>query len=301
MTRVRSGRTTRVRDARGAGGRAGGLGGLGGLGGVGGRSGIPGGARIGGGLLGVVLLVALVVLPQLVGSSGSTSTPVADSGETVCDSEIEAIVCGAVDDVSEFWEQQYSVTFQGAYQGTDTVFFSGSIDSACGRTPASVGPFYCPADRLVYFDLDALEGLQRELGAGGDLAAQYIVAHEYGHHIQTITGIRDASTIATQRGELSPNDLSVRLELQADCFAGTWAKSVADRGLFDQPEEIDEALNAAAAVGDDRLQADAGMSVDPETFTHGSAAQRRAWFQTGFRSGDPAACTTFDGQLAPQP
>ncbi len=258
--------------------------------------------KAGGGLIGLIVLAALVIVPQLLGSSASTSAPAAVDGvATVCDSDIEAVVCGAVDDVSEYWNQQYPVTFQGTYQDTDTVFYSGAVDTSCGRADAAVGPFYCPGDRLVYFDLDYLTRLQRALAAEGDLAAQYIVAHEYGHHIQTITGISEGAAIATQQGDGTANENSVRLELQADCFAGAWARSATDRRLLDRADEIEEALDAAAAVGDDRLRGDAGMSVDPETFTHGSAAERREWFQTGFATGDPARCTTFDGQLAPMP
>jgi uncharacterized protein len=125
------------------------------------------------------------------------------------------------------------------------------------------------------------------------------VAHEYGHHVQNVTGISDRMRQAQQESPANANELSVALELQADCFAGAWAHSVADRGLFDHPDEIEEALMAAEAVGDDRIRERAGQPVDPETFTHGTAEQRRAWFETGFETGDPEQCTTFDGSLAP--
>jgi predicted metalloprotease len=151
----------------------------------------------------------------------------------------------------------------------------------------------------VYFDLGFLEQLQAQFGATGDLAAQYIVAHEYGHHVQHVTGISDRVRQVQQRYPDAANDFSVALELQADCFAGAWASSVAERGLFDRPDEIDEALDAAEAVGDDRILESAGREVDPERFTHGSAEQRRTWFETGFTSADPEACRTFDGALAP--
>jgi predicted metalloprotease len=208
-------------------------------------------------------------------------------------------VCGAVDDVSLYWEEQYPVSFGGAFSGTDTVFFSDSVSTACGQAPAQTGPFYCPGDQLVYFDVLFLEQLQQQFGATGDLAAQYIVAHEYGHHVQNVTGISDLMRQAQSTDPGAANDLSVALELQADCFAGAWANSVADRALFDEEGEIEEALAAAEAVGDDRIMEQAGREVDPDSFTHGSAEQRRQWFETGFSSGDPEQCRTFDGALAP--
>jgi uncharacterized protein len=258
--------------------------------------------RAGGGLLGLLVLLAVVVLPQVLGGNG-TSDPagVADpAGPATCETEIEQVVCGAVDDVSLYWEAQFPRSFQGAFSGTDTVFYTGSVRTAgCGGATANVGPFYCPADQLVYIDLDFLEQLQREFGATGDLAAQYIVAHEYGHHVQNITGIEGRVREAQERFPDARNDFSVAMELQADCFAGAWASSVAERGLFDRPDEIDEALEAAEAVGDDRIMESAGQTVDPDLFTHGTAEQRRSWFERGFQSGDPEQCTAFDGSLAP--
>ena len=265
----------------------------------------------GGGLLGLLVVLAIVVLPQMLDGgtvadqrfndpsnqpfSNAGNAGDAGDGFVQCETELEQIVCGAVDDVSEYWEVQYPQTFQGRFPGTETVFFSGVVDTGCGQAPAEVGPFYCPADQLVYFDLSFLEQLQREFGAGGDLAAQYIVAHEYGHHVQNVTGISDRARSAGPPG----NEASVALELQADCFAGAWASSLRERDLFSKPGEIAEALVAAEAVGDDRIQERAGRSVNPENFTHGTAEQRRSWFERGFRTGDPASCATFGGSLAP--
>lgn len=294
VTKIRSSSTGRVRDVRGAGGGIS-------LGGRGGGLGLPIGA--GGGVIGLLVLLAVVVLPQLTGGGGGTSpaapSPRAGGGAVACESELEQIVCGAVDDVHEYWERQYPLTFEGQYPGTDTVFFSGGVQTGCGRASASIGPFYCPADQLVYFDLDVLDQLQREFGAMGDLAAQYIVAHEYGHHVQNVTGIMDITRDRQARNPDRANELGVALELQADCFAGAWASSVAERGLFDEPGEIDEALRAAEAVGDDRIQARSGGEVDPDSFTHGSAEQRRSWFELGFQTGDPGQCRTFGESLAP--
>jgi uncharacterized protein len=250
----------------------------------------------------LIILAAIVILPQVLGSGGGTTVDPAvgePSGPTVCVSEIEQVVCGAVDDVSLYWERQFPESFQGAFPGTDTVFFSGVTQTGCGRASAETGPFYCPADQLVYFDLDFLQELQRRFGATGDLAAQYIVAHEYGHHVQNVTGINGRVRQLQQQSPQAANDFSVALELQADCFAGAWAASVAERGLFDAPGEIEEALSAAEAVGDDRIMEAAGQDVDPESFTHGTAEQRRTWFETGFTTGDPEQCRTFDGALAP--
>ncbi len=265
------------------------------------RVGLP--VTAGGGVLGLLLVAAVILLPQLLGGSGdSTSTGLSTSSAgapAVCETELEQVVCGAVDDVTLYWEAQYPRSFAGAFPGTDTVLFSGATDTGCGRASASVGPFYCPVDQLVYFDLSALADLQARFGATGDLAAQYIVAHEYGHHVQHVTGIGDRVRAAQQRFPSSVNELSVAQELQADCFAGAWARSVSDRGLLDSPDEIVEAQQAAAAVGDDRIMEASGMTVDPERFTHGSARQREFWFVAGFDTGDPEACITFDGSLAP--
>jgi predicted metalloprotease len=261
----------------------------------------------GGGLIGLLVLAAVFILPQVIGGGGTSDLVGGGAddggggggGPVACETELEQVVCGAVDDVSLYWEQQYPTSFQGAFPGTDTVFFSGATTTGCGRASSQTGPFYCPADQLVYFDLDFLEQLQSRFGATGDLAAQYIVAHEYGHHIQNVTGISDRARQLQQQYPDAANDVSVALELQADCFAGAWASSVAERGLFDRPDEVQEALNAAEAVGDDRIMESAGQEVDPESFTHGSAEQRRTWFETGFASGDPETCRTFDGALAP--
>lgn len=307
MTKIRSSRTGRVRDQRGAsGGGAMGIPGLGGaFGRGGGGMGLP--MKAGGGLIGMIVLLAVVLLPQLLSGGGnSPSTPLSGSNgdagsgrQAKCTTELEQVLCGAVDDVSLYWEEQYPRSFQGAFSGTDTVFFSGQVQTGCGSASAQTGPFYCPADQLVYFDLDFLVQLQDQFAATGDLAAQYIVAHEYGHHVQNITGISDLMRNAQQQVPSEANALSVSLELQADCFAGAWASTVAQRGLLDREGEIEEALDAAAAVGDDRILESAGQEVNPETFTHGSAEERRAWFDTGFTTGDPEQCVTFDGALAP--
>lgn len=259
--------------------------------------------KAGGGVVGLLVVLAIVFLPQLLAGSdpsGSASLANPASGaDTVCETEIEQVVCGAVDDVSLYWEDQYPQSFQGAFPGTDTVLFSQQVDTGCGDATAQTGPFYCPADQLVYFDLDFLEQLQAEFSATGDLAAQYIVAHEYGHHVQNVTGISGRVRQAEQQSPGAANEFSIALELQADCFAGAWAASAAAREQFDRPDEITEALGAAEAVGDDRIMAQSGRVVDPDLFTHGTAEQRRSWFERGYRSGDPEQCTTFAGALAP--
>ena len=296
-----------MRDRRGSGGGSGlSIPGLGG----GGGAGIPMGLGAGGGIIGLIIIAAVIFLPQILG--GGSGTPqfggvqqdvlgdATDSGEPVaCETEIEQIVCGAVDDVVGYWDEQYPVSFQGQFPATDTVFFSGATNTGCGRASAQMGPFYCPADQLVYFDLDFLEQLQAQFGATGDLAAQYIVAHEYGHHIQNVTGINGRVSQIQQQFPNSANDMSVALELQADCFAGAWAASAAARGQLDNAAEINEALNAAEAVGDDRIMESAGQEVNPESFTHGTSEQRRTWFERGFTTGDPEQCRTFDNALAP--
>jgi uncharacterized protein len=256
--------------------------------------GIP--TKMGGGVIGIIIVLAALFLPKLLG--GSSQSAVDSTGETsgdaaeICSDELEQVLCGATEDVQDYWEAQYPESFGGQYDDTETVFFSGATGTNCGQASAAVGPFYCPADKFVYFDLDFLTQLQNQFGAAGDLAAQYIVAHEYGHHIQNLLGISDEVSRAQAAQPSKANAYSIALELQADCFAGAWANSAEDRGLLEKGE-IDEALNAAAAVGDDRIQEQTTGRIDPESWTHGSSEQRVMWFRRGYDTGDPLQCDTF--------
>ncbi len=171
------------------------------------------------------------------------------------------------------------------------------MQSGCGSTPSTVGPFYCPRDRKVYLDLPFMEQLQKRLDAPGDFAQAYIVAHEIGHHVQNLLGVMEDVDLAPQENPDDGNELSVRLELQADCLAGIWAHSAYAKGDLLETGDLEEGLNAAAAVGDDRIQQQSGQGVNPEAFTHGTSAQRVKWFRTGFDSGDPTACNTFEGEV----
>ena len=292
MTKIRSGSSGSIRDRRGQGG-GGGLGG--GLGGMN----FP--IKAGGGVLGLVVLLATLFLPKLLGGLEGTSSanvaPSESSEDVECVTEIEQIVCGAVNDVEAYWSEQFPVSFDTQYVPADTVFFTGFTNTGCGQASAQTGPFYCPIDSLVYFDLEFLLQLQDQFGATGDLAAQYIVAHEYGHHVQNVLGINAQMHQAQQNDPDRANEYSVALELQADCLAGAWARSAADRGKLDNAQEIEEALGAAAAVGDDRIQQQTQGRVDPETYTHGTSQQRVDWFRRGFDSGDPGTCNTFDELL----
>ncbi len=302
MTKIRSTRSSGISDRRGRGGGRGGFGIP-----MGGGRGMPG-LPVGGGLLGLLVLIAVVVLPQVLGGgdggggTGVVGRPTgaspglnAESGEVACTTEIEQIVCGAVDDVQAYWERQLPASFGVAYRASDTVLFDGAVDTACGRASSETGPFYCPLDEHVYLDLQFLLALEERLvGETADLAEQYIVAHEYGHHVQTVLGTSEQMRAAQRNDPARANQYSIALELQADCYAGAWVGDAAARGLLERPDEIEEALAAAAAVGDDRIQASTQGRVDPESWTHGSAEQRQTWFLRGFQTLDPARCTTFD-------
>lgn len=297
MTKIRSTDSSRIQDRRGQGGGGGGMS-FPGLGGGGGGMGIP--MKSGGGLLGLLVIAAVILLPRLLGGDGGGLNQYSEgageqTGESKpCQTEAEQIVCGANEDVQDYWGREYPEAFGGAdYQDTDLVFFSGSTNTGCGGASAQTGPFYCPADNFVYIDLDFLAQLQQEFGAQGDLASQYIVAHEFGHHIQSLTGVSAQVSQAQQQNPGRANELSVALELQADCYAGTWAHDAAARDLLDSPDEINEALNAAAAVGDDRIQQQTQGQVNPDSFTHGTSEQRVSWFRRGYSTGDPAQCDTF--------
>ncbi|MEP2373244.1 neutral zinc metallopeptidase [Ilumatobacter sp.] len=282
------------------------LGGALGGGSRGGRSsGGGGGGLVKGGRVGILVLVATLLLPRLLGGGAGSSlglggsSPAASEQSTggdddTCSSEAEQILCGATIDVQQYWIDQYPESFNGLeYPVTSTVFFSGFTNTGCGQASAQTGPFYCPADKLVYFDLDFLAQLQDRFDAQGDLAAQYIVAHEYGHHVQDALGINAEMNRLQQGDRRNANVYSIALELQADCLAGAWANDADARNQFDSGAEIEEALNAAAAVGDDAIQQATQGRVDPEAWTHGSSEQRVKWFNIGFESGDPNRCDTF--------
>jgi hypothetical protein len=194
-------------------------------------------------------------------------------------------------------EDTWGTVFQAAgrrYEDPKLVLFRNAVDSACGFAQSAMGPFYCPNDHKVYLDLSFFDDMSGKLGAGGDFARAYVIAHEVGHHVQTLLGT--TAQVESQRQNLSEGDanaLSVRVELQADCLAGVWASRTESQKHVLEAGDIDEALNAAAAVGDDRLQRRAQGYVVPESFTHGTSAQRSKWFKQGFASGDVNKCDTF--------
>jgi predicted metalloprotease len=275
------------------------------MGGGGGGIPIPVGIGGTGGLIVVVIIVVLNLLGGSGGSSGSLGgalDPV--GGQAAVDpqasvdlsnnGDLVQFVGFVLDDTNTLW----SDTFQRAgqsYSPARMVLFQDATQGACGEASADTGPFYCPLDQKVYLDLGFFQELSRRFGAPGDFAQAYVVAHEVGHHVQQQTGIEDQVRQAQQQDPSQENALSVKLELQADCLAGVWAETVYKRGDLD-PGDVDEALQAASSVGDDRIQASAGQAVNPETWTHGSAAQRSSWFKKGMGSGDPAACDTFAAQ-----
>ena len=269
-----------------------------------GRSGVGiGGAGLGiGGVLVLLLLSWFtgVDFLSLVGSGGSGPPveTVGTSGTVATSPEEEHMVdmVGAVmDDTQKTWRELLG----GKYQETRAVLFRDAIQSACGFAEAASGPFYCPGDRRVYLDLAFFNELHRRFGAPGDFAQAYVLAHEVGHHVQTVTGTEgQVRNLQSSRPD-QRNDLSVRMELQADCYAGVWGHHAnqsgraASGGVELDEGDIDEALRAASAIGDDQLQKRSTGRVTPETFTHGSSEQRVSWFRRGFQSGDPNACNTF--------
>ncbi len=253
-----------------------------------------GGVAVGGGIGAVVLTLialALGVDPGVVLQGGPPGEAPARSA---AEDEQAQFVSVVLADTEEVWHQIFQQQVGQPYREPRLVLFSGATQSECGFAQAAIGPFYCPPGQSVYIDLSFFNDLQRRLGAPGDFARAYVIAHEVGHHVQTLLGIsQDVQARSRRLSQGEANALSVRQELQADCFAGVWANRAHQMNQILEPGDIEEALGAASAIGDDRLQRQGQGYVVPESFTHGTSAQRVRWFRRGFESGDPQTCDTF--------
>ncbi len=296
---------SQVNDVRGSGGGRGG-GGLGGLGGLVGM--LPGGPLV------KILVVAVLAL-----AGGGTALsqvgggePAADTGTgnaalaAKCDQpdKLKQLDCrnlAYVNSIQDYWVDALPQSFGEQYKPSKTTYFSKAVSTECGNADSGVGPFYCPADSRVYIDLTFYQVLANELGAKGEFAQPYVLAHEYGHHVQNLLGTNAQMRRQQQRDPGNANKLSVALELQADCYAGAWAKNATGTDtaggvkIFKSitAQDIQEGLDTAASIGDDALQQRSGGQVNQEAFTHGSSADRQKWFNQGYQSGDPKQCDTF--------
>jgi predicted metalloprotease len=290
--------TSQVTDARGSGG--------GGGRGFGGIGGIP--IPVGGGVLGTLLVIGLVLAgtflgPQMFG--GQEGGPgVSETCSTANPDRLNQSECRNalyINSIQGYWQKATQETFGKPYEQTDTVFFSQAVNTGCGSADSGVGPFYCPLDKLVYIDLTFYDELATRFGADGQFAQPYVLAHEYGHHLQNLLGTSEEVRRQQERDPGNANELSVRLELQADCLAGVWANHATEttdaKGtpIFKSltQADIDQALEAAAAIGDDKIMERSGAPVDESKFTHGTAEQRQTWFKNGYTTGDGRQCDTF--------
>ena len=256
------------------------------------------------GIGGVLILVVLSLvtghnfLGGLFGGGSAGVQPMQQSEPTQTmsssDEDRDAhLISFVLDDVQKSWTAQFAKDGK-VYRHAKLVLFRGSTYSGCGTAEAATGPFYCPEDEKVYIDLDFWDELKRFGGSTADFAQAYVIAHELGHHVQKLLGTEQKVQALEQQEPGERNELSVKVELQADCYAGVWAHSAQERGIV-QNGDVSAALSAAAAVGDDHLQQMSGRAVSPESFTHGSSAQREHWFNAGLSGGDPADCNTFAG------
>jgi len=272
-----------------------------------GRPGARTALPVGGGVVGIVVTVLILLLgggggygvdtpfeqfPAQNQPAGSTN---AMDNAPDAESELVDFVGFVVGDLRTFW----GADFQKAgreFQPAPLHLFRRGVNTGCGPASSATGPFYCPADRKMYIDLSFFRELAQRFQAPGDFAQAYVLAHEYGHHVQTLTGVTQEVDQASRENPDQRNALSVRVELQADCLAGVWAHSTYERGLLEQGD-LEEGLTAAASVGDDRIQAQTTGRISPETFTHGTAEQRATWFKRGFEDGDATACDTFSNDI----
>ena len=256
---------------------------------------------VGGGIGAVIISLIIAFLggdPSVVWQqepSGSDSYPDSSQRRTSPAEDQKAdFVSVVLADTEDTWSAIFRQQGE-TYREPTLVLFSGSVQSACGYAQAAVGPFYCPLDQKLYIDLSFYEDLQNRYQAPGDFAQAYVIAHEVGHHVQNLLGISgQVQRLQRQVSKTEANQLSVRLELQADCFAGIWAHNAQRSRQILEQGDIEEALNAASSIGDDRLQRQSRGYVSPESFTHGSSAQRVRWFTKGIQSGDPNQCNTFE-------
>ena len=276
--------------------------------------GIGGPVAIGGGGLGIVGLIVFLLINVLGGGSGIDTTQLVPQNGSVQgqgtgegDLETRCNTQGAIDkyddcflvkvynEVNEVWTDEFARAGE-KYEQPGLTFFTQAVNTGCGQASSQVGPFYCPPDQMIYIDIGFLQQLQQQFGAQGRYAQAYILAHEAGHHLQTLFGTERKVRAAQQSQPSKQNELSVAMELQADCYAGVWSKLADDAGNVSIGDaEVQQAQDAAAAVGDDRIQQQTQGRVDKESWTHGSAAQRKQWFTTGRTTGDVNACDTFRG------
>lgn len=289
--------SSNIEDRRGQGGRPGGFGGSPfGTGGGGFR--MPTGGRSGGMgsliviviFIGIALAMGINPLSILTGGDSSTNVPFQQTlpPQNAGQDELAEFVGVMVKDTEDYWER-YFRTQGSSYAAPTVVLFSGQTQSGCGAADASSGPFYCPNDQKVYIDLSFYDQLRRQFGAPGDFAQAYVIAHEVGHHVQNLIGVLPEFNRARQTmSQAQANAASVRVELQADCFAGAWAREEFERGFLEEGD-LDEAINAAQQIGDDRLT---GGRIPSTQFTHGTSAQRMEWFRRGYETGDPERCNT---------
>jgi uncharacterized protein len=269
--------------------------------------------RMGGGGIGTIIVLVIVYLVFLKGGGGGgggfdvpgpssafpqvpqTGTGNGSIPSSPDEEKEKQFVSFVLDDAQAFWNQQFQAAGK-QYQPAKLVLFRGQTNSGCGPASSATGPFYCPLDQRVYIDLGFFDELSNRFQAPGDFAQAYVLAHEIGHHVQQELGIEQKVRQESQSNPDEQNPLSVRLELQADCLAGVWARSTYDRGILESGD-LQEGLQAAAAVGDDRIQSQTQGRINPETFTHGTSEQREHWLQAGFDSGKLESCDTFSGNI----